>query len=124
MEIIMPYTAHRTRHRHPQALYDSPDSLSEEELEAIKAMTIAATPANKGLIKWFGRSSRLGVQAACLIRDTMKVATSRTRAIRPTAALFYEDPSDQNAGGTGHTIRVCQRAGVTVVLQSDWAPWI
>ena len=40
-----------------------------------------------------------------------------------TAALFYVDPADPEAGGTGHTIRVCGRQAVPVAFQEKWAPW-
>ena len=28
------------------------------------------------------------------------------------------------AGGTGHTIRVCRNAGVPVIFQNHWVTWI
>ncbi len=130
LQIITPYASHRKKQRHPLALYDSPESLSAEALEEIKAMTIAATPANKGLMKCFGRGGRTGAQAACLIRDTMKVAgmvesarRGRHSLLPPTAALFCIDPADPEAGGTGHTIRVCRNTDVPVVFQGQWATW-
>lgn len=123
MQIIAPYENHRKKQRHPDAAYTSPESLSPEEMESIQAMTIAASPANKGLMKWYERGGRLGSQAACLIRDTMKVAGMRGSHAVPTAALFYVDSTDPEAGGTGHTIRVCRNAGVPVVFQDQWSMW-
>lgn len=124
LQIIAPYASHRKKFRHPLAHYDSPESLSDDELEALQKITVNATPANKGLIKWYQRGGKLGAQAACLIRDTMKVAGSPTRLHQPTVALFYIDPQDPMAGGTGHTIRVCRNAGVPAVFQSDWGIYI
>ena len=124
MEIIDPYAAHRKKFRHPRAHYDSPESLSDDELEALQTITVNATPANKGLIKWYRRGGKLGAQAACLIRDTMKVYGTRSRLHQPTVALFCIDPQDPMAGGTGHTIRVCRNAGVPVVFQSEWGTWV
>lgn len=123
MQIIAPYAGHRRKQRHPLARYDSPESLSADALEAIQTMTVAATPANKGLMKWYQRGGKLGSQAACLIRDTMKVAGVSGQLAKPVAALFFIDPADPEAGGTGHTIRVCRNAGVPVVLQQHWATW-
>lgn len=123
LQVIAPYASHRKKQRHPLAHYDSPESLSPEALEDIKIMTIAATPGNKGLVACYQRGGKLGSQAACLIRDTMKVAGARNLG-KPTAALFCIDPADPDAGGTGHTIRVCRHAGVPVVFQDSWASWI
>jgi hypothetical protein len=90
----------------------------------IKAITIAATPVNKGLMKYFGRGGRTGAQAACLIRDTMKVTLNFSGSLsQPTAALFCINPADPEAGGTGHTIRVCRNAGLPVVFQEQWSTW-
>ncbi|MCX6865505.1 MAG: hypothetical protein NTV46_04675 [Verrucomicrobia bacterium] len=124
LQIIAPYAGHRKKQRHPQAHYDSPESLSTDALAIIQAMTIAATPANKGLMKWYQRGGKLGSQAACLIRDTMKVAGITGQLSPPVAALFFVDPADPDAGGTGHTIRVCRNAGVPVILQDHWASWL
>lgn len=123
LQVIAPYASHRKKQRHPLALYDSPESLSPEALADIKVMTIAATPGNKGLVGCYQRGGKLGSQAACLIRDTMKVAGISGCLQKPTAALFCIDPADPEAGGTGHTIRVCRNAGVPVVFQDCWASW-
>jgi hypothetical protein len=124
MQIIAPYASHRKKQRHPHAHYDSPESLSPAAMEIIQAMTIAATPSNKKLMGWYQRGGKLGSQAACLIRDTMKVAGISGQLSPPAAALFFVDPADPEAGGTGHTIRVCRHAGVPVVFQNHWATWL
>lgn len=123
LQIIAPYAGHRRRQRHPLVYYDSPESLSSEELLEIQAMTIVATPANKGLMKWYQRGGKLGSQAACLIRDTMKLTKFAGLISKPVAALFYVDLADPEAGGTGHTIRVCRQAGVPVIFQDSWETW-
>ena len=123
LQVVAPYASHRKKQRHPLALYDSPESLSLESLEKIKTMSIAATPGNKGLVGCYQRGGKLGSQAACLIRDTMKIAGIPGRLGPPTAALFCIDPAHPEAGGTGHTIRVCRNAGVPVVFQDCWASW-
>jgi len=124
LQIIAPYASHRLRHRHPLARYDSPESLDPGMMESVKESTIAATPANKGLVGCYQKGGRLGSQAACLLRDTMKVAGIPGDLDPPTAALFCIDPSNPDAGGTGHTIRVCQNAGVPVVFQNCWEKWM
>jgi hypothetical protein len=131
LEIIAPYASHRQRDRHPLVRYDSPESLDPATLAEIQALTIAATPANHGLMKCYGRGGRTGAQAACLIRDTMKVA-GRVEPARqgrhalppPVAALFWIDPAHPEAGGTGHTIRACRLKGIPVVFQNHWKSWL
>ncbi len=35
----------------------------------------------------------------------------------------FNNVVDPMKGGTGHTIRVCQRPGVPVVFQDEWMKW-
>jgi hypothetical protein len=124
LEIIAPYATHRKRERHPLVHYESPESLDLDALEAIQTLTITATPANRGLIKCYGRGGRTGAQAACLIRDTLKVTGIPQKLAPPIAALFWIDPADPEAGGTGHTIRVCRNARIPTVFQNEWKTWL
>jgi hypothetical protein len=131
LEIIAPYASHRRRERHPLVRYDSPESLDPAALAQVQTLTIAATHANHGLMKCYGRGGRAGAQAACLIRDTMKVVGIPGSARRgshalppPIAALFWIDPADPEAGGSGHTIRACRLTGVPVVFQNHWETWL
>lgn len=84
LEIIAPYATHRKRDRHPLVHYESPESLDSDALEAIQTLTITATPANRGLIKCYGRGGRTGAQAACLIRDTLKVTGIPKNSFHPS----------------------------------------
>ena len=124
MQVIAPDAGHRKKQRHPLVSYHFPESLDADALEAVKAMTTAATPSNCGLMKCYQRGGRTGAQAACLIRDTMKVTGLSGQLAPPVAALFYIDPEDPEAGGTGHTIRACRNAGVPVILQNHWVLWL
>jgi hypothetical protein len=105
LQVIAPYPAHRKSARYADAVYDSPESLNivqENEL------------ANKGA---------LAAKAAYLIRDTMKVTGHSEMFPKPVCALFYVDLNDPLAGGTGHTIRVCQQEGVPFAFQDSWQQW-
>jgi hypothetical protein len=124
LQVIAPYASHRKKQRHPLACYDSPESLSPDAIDAVKALSIAASPRSKGLIHCYLRGGRLASQAACLIRDTLKVTGIPDRFSPPTAALFCIDPVNPDAGGTGHTIRVCRHANVPVIFQNDWENWM
>jgi hypothetical protein len=57
------------------------------------------------------------------MRDTLKV-TGIPGWAKPTAALFWVDMRDAMAGGTGHTVRVCEQAGVPFVFQDAWLHWL
>ncbi len=124
LQIIAPDAGHRKKQRHAWVSYHFPESLDPDALETIKRMTIAATPTNHGLMKCFQRGGRTGAQAACLIRDTMKVAGLSGQLAPPVAALFWIEPDHPEAGGTGHTIRACRNAGIPVVFQDHWTLWL
>jgi len=124
LQIIAPDAGHRKKHRHPLVSYHFPESLDPDTLETIKGMTTAATPANRGLMKCYLRGARTGAQAACLIRDTLKVAGLPGQLAPPVAALFWIDPAEPQAGGTGHTIRACRNASVPTIFQNDWSTWL
>ena len=124
LEIIAPDSRHRLRHRHPLVRYDSPESLSPTDLAAVQALTIAASPANHRLMQRYGLGGRAGAQAACLIRDTMKVTRIPGQSAPPITALLWIDPTDPEAGGTGHTLRACRLQDVPVVFQSHWESWL
>jgi hypothetical protein len=68
-------------------------------------------------------SPRLAAKAAYLIRDTMKVMGYSEEFGSPICGLFYVDLSDPEAGGTGHTNRVCRQHGIPVAFQDSWMNW-
>lgn len=123
LHVVAPYAAHRRRHRYSDAFYDSPESMPRLREEPILRVTIAATPRNRDI---FAPSAppRLAAKASYLIRDTMKTMGYSEEAPAPTVACFMVDLADPEAGGTGHTIRICRQTGVPVVFQDDWATWV
>jgi hypothetical protein len=123
LQVVAPYPTHRKKVRYDDATYESPAALSKVQEEAVVASTIAATPRNKTLIDRRATPGRLAAKAAYLIRDTMKVIGHSDNFPRPICALFYVDPSDPEAGGTGHTIRVCRQHSVPFAFQDSWARW-
>ena len=123
LQVIAPYASHRKSARHPNAIYDSPASLSSVREEEIAYITIKATPKNKELIEKRAQKGRLAAKAAYLIRDTMKVVGHSEDFPKPICALFYVDLKDPMAGGTGHTIRVCLQENVPLAFQDSWRNW-
>jgi hypothetical protein len=123
LQIVAPYAGHRKSARHAHAIYDSPESLSSVQEEVMACKTAAASPKNKGLIGKRDKKGALAAKAAYLIRDTMKVTGHSELFPKPACALFYVDLNDPFAGGTGHTIRVCQQEGVPYAFQDSWQQW-
>ncbi len=123
LQIVAPYASHRMSLRHPGARYDSPESLSVPQEAAMIHRTATASPKNRGLLAQHRRKGPLAAKAAYLIRDTMKVTGHSEVFQRPICALFYVSLEDPEAGGTGHTIRVCRLEEVPVAFQDSWEQW-
>jgi hypothetical protein len=123
LQIVAPYENHKKGSRYPDASYDSPASLTPLGENEVAYITKTASPHNKSLIDKRGHKGPIGAKAAYLMRDTMKVIGHSEEFPRPILALFYVDPSDPLAGGTGHTIRVCQMENVPYVTQDSWMNW-
>lgn len=124
LQIILPYAGHRQGSRYPDARYESPDSLPVLREDEVASTTIGASPGIKRLVDYRKVKGPMAAKAAYLMRDTMKVIGGAELADRPVCGLFYIDPADPMAGGTGHTIRVCRQEGVPVAFQDAWASWI
>lgn len=123
LQVIAPYEGHRRKSRHGKATYDSPAALGSVQEKAMAAATVAASPRNEGLVRRRATAGRSAAKAAYLIRDTMKVLGHSREFPPPLCALFYVDLEDPDAGGTGHTLRVCRQNGVPHAFQDAWSTW-
>lgn len=123
LQVVAPYASHRQKVRYADAVYASPQSLSSVQEAAVTEATVAATPRNANVVYKRTGSPRLAAKAAYLIRDTMKVTGYPPAFAPPVCGLFYVDPADPEAGGTGHTIRVCRQQNIPVVFQDAWMHW-
>ena len=124
LQVVAPYRNHRKKARFEGAAYQYPEVLSPDQVEQIVAKTIFASPKCSSLMGQLGKTGHLAAKADYLLRDTMKVVGFSDEFPKATFALFYVDPASPMDGGTGHTIRVCQKEGVPVVFQHEWAQWI
>ena len=88
------------------------------------AKTVSASPKTSSLMGQLGKKGPVAAKADYLLRDTMKVVGFSQEFPKATAALFYVDLDSPMDGGTGHTIRVCQKEGIHVFFQSEWKQWI
>lgn len=123
LQIVAPYQGHRKKAHIAGASYASPTSLGSADIDEVARLSIAANPARRELIALRERNPRFAAKAAYLLRDTMKVLGHSDQFTRPVCALFYIDPADPYAGGTGHTVKVCEHLGVPYAFQSSWAAW-
>jgi len=123
LQIVAPYRGHKRNKRHQSARYLYPDDLSPEWERDIVEWTLIATPAYRSLMAARNTNPTLAAKARYIIRDTMKAAYRSEAFHTPVAALFYVNPEDPHAGGTGHTIRVCRNLGIPVLMQEDWEQW-
>jgi len=109
------------KRRHPDAPLFSLSELSQSELETLSDITCEVSPASKRLaMAACGRiqSPYLAGRGRYLLRDTLKATGSIHLNIAPaTLGLFYIDPEKPYAGGTGHTIRVCQKLNIQILTQ-------
>lgn len=123
LQVIAPYASHRKKVRYADAVYSSPESLSTVQEAAISEATALATPRNANVVYKRNTSPNLAAKAAYLIRDTMKVLGHSGEFAPPVCGLFYVDPEHPEAGGTGHTIRVCRQQGIPIAFQDSWMHW-
>ena len=124
LQIVAPYASHRKKNRNPAVVYSSPDDLSPEQVEEFIKKTAAASPKIGRLLNRWKDGGALAVKATYLLRDSMKVLGHSEEFPKPICGIFFTDPSDPMAGGTGHTIRVCQQESVPVLFQTDWLKWM
>jgi len=123
MEIIVPYTGHRKK----SAIGYNTHSLNDINLAAEPEVTYhtKSNKKNEKLIDDFvdGVNNHITIKAAYLLRDTIKVIGTQSGIPKATFALFYDDLINPRSGGTGHTMMVCQNAGVPFVDQKVWKKW-
>lgn len=103
------------------------EQLPPREKSKLIELTKRATPINKSLIEFYekGLDGRARYQAQYLIRDTLKVVGSKKFKLRSaTIGCFYLNSTKATGGGTGHTIRVCEKLNVPTVTQGDWFQWL
>lgn len=118
LEYVLPYSSHRAGLRKPGSRSVAVDA----EDEALRALTLQATPHYAGL---FGRRDQASrAKAKYLLRDTLKVVGSASLGLEAAACgVFYVDGEDAMKGGTGHTLRVCREQQVLVAMQEAWMRW-
>lgn len=123
IEVITPYTGHRQKYNQAESTI-ALDKLNIAE----EADVIYHSRQNKKTEKLIdqyvsGDVNRFSIKAAYILRDTIKAIG--TDDIKPaTFGIFYDDLENPKAGGTGHTMNVCEMNNIPVINQTEWFEWL
>lgn len=123
LQVITPYTGHRQKENKAY------DTIPLDTLQlAANSEIVYQSKKNKkfeSLIDQYvdGNVNRNSIKAAYIIRDTIKAIG--TDEIKPaTFGIFYDDLINPRAGGTGHTMNVCEENNIPITNQSIWFNWL
>ena len=123
IQYVVPYPGMKKKNRIDGAQVLSLDQINKVEEEKVEYLTSSQSKPTASMIE-YARKNPNGMMAAkskYLLRDTLKVTGSSSGNYHPpVAAFFYIDPADKYAGGTGHTIKVCEDLNVPVYTQEEW----
>ena len=95
------------------------EDVSQAEEKQIIYESKRATPKNKRLFEAYElqQEGMMKQKSLYLLRDTLKVLGS-------PAGIFFVNEDDPEAGGTGHTMRVCRQNSIPVFTQDVWLSWM
>ena len=123
LEVIIPYSGHRSGDNVAATTHslDSLDLAAEDRVVYHSKQHVKT----KKLVDEYvsGKRNPYAMKAAYILRDTVKVVGA-AGIPQATAGVFYDDLSNPNQGGTGHTMRVCRENGVPVLTQEVWMGWL
>jgi len=123
LQVIAPYRGHRRASNlgHHTISLDDVDLASEPDVIFHTKNSSSVAPLIDGFLK--AGDNALTVKARYLLRDTIKVVG--TSKLQPaTLAIFYDDLAKPKTGGTGHTMRVCEKNGIPYIDQRVWFKWL
>ena len=103
------------------------EDVSQAEEKQIIYESKRATPKNKRLFEAYElqQEGMMKQKSLYLLRDTLKVLGSPENNLSPiTAGIFFVNEDDPEAGGTGHTMRVCRQNSIHVFTQDVWLSWM
>lgn len=122
LQVITPYAGHR---RKTNLAYDTIDVCALNIPEDPEVILQSKNKKNQKLIDQYiaGERDKFSIKAAYIIRDTVKAIG--TKNIKPASfGIFYDDLINPKAGGTGHTMKVCEENNIPIVNQEVWFGWI
>ena len=123
LQVITPYEGHRKK----QNLAAYTMALDQINLVAESELVYAArhNPSTAKLVDDYvaGKKNKNTIKAAYILRDTAKVLGCGDWG-PATAGVFYDDLSNPESGGTGHTIALCRYYDIPVFNQEIWFAWL
>ncbi len=100
------------------------EDLSHDELQQLAELGAQATPSYQLLFKLYLKDlkkTRVTIKAMYLLRDALKIiGCPRIRFEPADIGYFFTGTTNPTAGGTGHTIRMCELRNVQVYIQDEW----
>ncbi len=124
LQVITPYENHR------QKLNNAYETISLDQIDLLNEPELIYQSKNnkktKSLIDKYidGAKDRFSIKAAYIIRDTVKVAGTKSGIPPIDFAFFYDDEQNPKTGGTGHTMEICEMNKLPYLTQKDWEKWI
>jgi hypothetical protein len=123
LEVITPYTGHRSKANKAAVTIplDEINLTNEPEI----AVLSKSNRKTERLINDFieGTRNRYTIKAAYIIRDTVKVTGAS--GVNPASfAVFYDDLENPETGGTGHTMNICRIKNIGLADQRIWSSWL
>lgn len=123
LQVIIPYSGHR------QKTNKAYETISLDEIKiAAEPELVYQSKSNKKMEKLIdqfisGDKNRFTIKAAYIIRDTIKAIG--TDEIKPASfGIFYDDLDNPMAGGTGHTMKICEQNNIPLIDQKIWFKWL
>jgi hypothetical protein len=123
LQVIIPYSGHR------QKTNKAYETISLDKIKiAAEPELVYQSKSNKKMEKLIdqfisGDKNRFTIKAAYIIRDTIKAIG--TDEIKPASfGIFYDDLDNPMAGGTGHTMKICEQNNIPLIDQKIWFKWL
>ncbi len=124
VELVLPYREHgksRKKDLYSLAIDDLDFAAEPEVIYQTRDM------AGEKLIDDYlaGIRNRFTIRASYLIRDHIMVIGSGMHGLKKASfAIFYDDLQQPGKGGTGYTMRCCDRNQVPYLDQRTWMNWL
>jgi hypothetical protein len=123
LQVITPYSGHRKKTNQAYETFSLDEiNLAEEPEVVYQSRNNKKT---EKLIDRYvsGDRDQFAIKAAYIIRDTIKAIGAKN--IKPaTFGIFYDDLAKPVSGGTGHTMKICEKNHIPVIDQKIWFNWL
>jgi hypothetical protein len=124
LQYVLPYAGHRKQGRDASSYTIALTELPIAAEERAAYVTKTSSPEYVRIMDKRNSVPQLKSKARYLIRDTLKVTGDDDSELAPAnVGIFYVNAADPMKGGTGHTIRVCNKQDIPIATQDEWMRW-